>query len=77
MSSSDKPKPDLPEKAVGCLFPVIGGFLGVAIGGVVVLLSEPFISSNLDGICEVAGIVLVSGITGLIVFAYYEFKIRK
>ena len=76
------------EKAVGCLFPLIGGFLGVAIGVMGAGIVEPIVfrmyhepGNKLSGMFEVGfvslAIIIASGMSGLISFSYFGLKIRK
>ena len=88
MLNSDTPKPGRSEKVVGCLFPVIGGFLGFVSGMIVAKIVAPIIGeffyvpgSKLSGLGEeiVAVLVIVVGssLTGLISFSYFEMRRRQ
>ena len=88
MSNTRNQKRGRLEKAVGCLFPLIGGVLGVAIGIMGSGILEPFVfrmyheqGNKLGGMFEVGfvslAIIIASGMTGLISFSYFGSKIRK
>ena len=88
MLNSDIPKPGRSEKVVGCLFPVIGGFLGIVIGMMVAKIVAPIVGdffyvpgSKLSGFGEgsFASLVIVvgSGLNGLISFSYFEMRRRQ
>jgi hypothetical protein len=86
--NSDNQKPDQSEKVVGCLFPVIGGFVGIVIGMMVAKIVAPIIGdffyvpgNKLSGLGEesFAALVIVVGssLTGLISFSYFELRRRQ
>ena len=84
MSNSRDQKSDPRKFVVGCLFPLVGGFLGIAIGSIAWRFLEPaffwlFVQpgDRLGGLVESGLFVVASGIIGLIAFACFELKIRQ